>query len=593
MNRLLLGKFSDGFLRTSCALCMWVLPEFTPADEATHRGADPFQSVQLPDVVEEVLSEGITCSISFNRHGTILAGAAVLVLSKACCTAVMEAYSPSAPSSTCCAVLTPPCYCSRMPGWHDCPVGLSDPECGADPSGAQVHIHMVECTEGSFHDGEPASASTYCNMAAVLCAAARQSPGWSGHGTAVHSSPARSTVTSSGGTWSRAHRQGDPAHVHRTAVPSAAQLTAQNMTKPAKLTQLRCRARAVQTGQLCAQVADIDVGTMVSGLSTDEHADHICVASHISGPPDVIDLRTCRVHPLPSISTGGSCCSQLCPRTCVQRTECPWTDERHLTQPTATSNRCCRLCAEQESKGAAAAAAAAVTTHSGDRIFLSQARGVLLAVDTATMQIADAVKVSVAGAHCKQQTACSMHQAGAAAGCTDAQTLWAMQWSTSIARGTRCLLSSRPPSKTTARTLDRNSAFLLLPRRCPVRPASWRCRSTARALCCWRCAATGSSGCSRFQNSGRRPQRFTLLTPCAGRSPASRCAACPTYLRSLCTDCTCMHRNAEVASVSAGAIVVGPGRLSDPHVLLGSRMSVSSVQQTAVWFMAACLVRSG
>jgi hypothetical protein len=38
--------------------------------------ADPFQSVQLPEVVEEVLSEGVACSISFNRHGTILAGAA-------------------------------------------------------------------------------------------------------------------------------------------------------------------------------------------------------------------------------------------------------------------------------------------------------------------------------------------------------------------------------------------------------------------------------------------------------------------------------------------------------------------------------------
>ena len=68
-------------------------------------------------------------------------------------------------------------------------------------------------------------------------------------------------------------------------------------------------------------------------------------------------------------------------------------------QQTATSNRCCRWCAEQESKVTTAAAAAAVTTHSGDRIFLSHTRGVLFAVDTATMQIADAVKVGAAEAH--------------------------------------------------------------------------------------------------------------------------------------------------------------------------------------------------
>jgi hypothetical protein len=34
-----------------------------------------------------------------------------------------------------------------------------------------------------------------------------------------------------------------------------------------------------------------------------------------------------------------------------------------------------------------------VTTHSGRQIFVSQARGVILTVDTATLQIADALKV--------------------------------------------------------------------------------------------------------------------------------------------------------------------------------------------------------
>ena len=67
--------------------------------------------------------------------------------------------------------------------------------------------------------------------------------------------------------------------------------------------------------QCRGQVAYIDVGLMVSGISTDEHAGHICVASHMSGPPVGIDLQTSEVHPLPSMSTGGSCCSQVCTGT--------------------------------------------------------------------------------------------------------------------------------------------------------------------------------------------------------------------------------------------------------------------------------------
>ena len=78
------------------------------------------------------------------------------------------------------------------------------------------------------------------------------------------------------------------AHEHGTSVANPLQL-------PPKL---------MHAEELCGQVADIDVGLMVSGISTDEHANNICVASHLSGPPVGIDLQKCKVHPLPSISTG-------------------------------------------------------------------------------------------------------------------------------------------------------------------------------------------------------------------------------------------------------------------------------------------------
>lgn len=55
----------------------------------------------------------------------------------------------------------------------------------------------------------------------------------------------------------------------------------------------------------CRQVADIDLRSMVSAISADEHADCICVASHMSGPPDMIDLQRGTFTPLPSTSPGG------------------------------------------------------------------------------------------------------------------------------------------------------------------------------------------------------------------------------------------------------------------------------------------------
>lgn len=36
--------------------------------------ADPFQSVQLPEIIEEFLEQGTTTCIAFNRRGTLLAG---------------------------------------------------------------------------------------------------------------------------------------------------------------------------------------------------------------------------------------------------------------------------------------------------------------------------------------------------------------------------------------------------------------------------------------------------------------------------------------------------------------------------------------
>lgn len=44
--------------------------------------------------------------------------------------------------------------------------------------------------------------------------------------------------------------------------------------------------------------------TMVSAISVDEHAQHICVASHMSGRPDVVDLLDGSTRTLPSLATG-------------------------------------------------------------------------------------------------------------------------------------------------------------------------------------------------------------------------------------------------------------------------------------------------
>ena len=37
--------------------------------------ADPFQSVELPEIIEEYLHQGTATSIALNRRGTLLAGA--------------------------------------------------------------------------------------------------------------------------------------------------------------------------------------------------------------------------------------------------------------------------------------------------------------------------------------------------------------------------------------------------------------------------------------------------------------------------------------------------------------------------------------
>lgn len=264
----------------------------------------------------------------------------------------------------------------------------------------------------------------------------------------------------------------------------------------------------------------------------------------------------------------------------------------------ATSNRCCRWCAEQETKGGAAAAAAAVTTHGGDRVFLSQARGVLLAVDTATMQIADAVKVSAAGAHRKQQTACSMHPSVVAAGCTVCTEI--LDHGIEHKHHTRCRVSAVKQAlpKATVCTLDRAVSVLLL-RRCLALHVFWRCRSIVQARCCWRCAATASFACSRCRSSVRRPRRCTLLTPCAGRSPASRCVACPTTLQILCTACT-FYKFCAPPARSCSALLtkqacllpfwLDPGGRLTSDVLPGSK--TFSVGQMTAWFIVPCLVRS-
>ncbi len=54
------------------------------AHRSIFRNADPFQSVQLPDVVEEVLEEGVARSVAFNPRGTILAGPNTHLLRQQC-----------------------------------------------------------------------------------------------------------------------------------------------------------------------------------------------------------------------------------------------------------------------------------------------------------------------------------------------------------------------------------------------------------------------------------------------------------------------------------------------------------------------------
>ena len=136
---------------------------------------------------------------------------------------------------------------------------------------------------------------------------------------------------------------------------------------------------------------------------------------------------------------------------------------------TADGNQqhCCPWCAEQETKGSAAAAAAAVTTHSGDQIFLSQTRGVLLAVDTATMQIADAVKVGVAKAHPKQHFTRSLQQAVAAL----AAEVFGSWDDASCKRG--ALLSSRPlPTQHRSHTTFRRPRSCCAGARLATRPGA-------------------------------------------------------------------------------------------------------------------------
>ena len=45
-------------------------------------GADPFQSVALPETVEDLLEEYVAKCIAFNRWGTLLAGETLLCASR-------------------------------------------------------------------------------------------------------------------------------------------------------------------------------------------------------------------------------------------------------------------------------------------------------------------------------------------------------------------------------------------------------------------------------------------------------------------------------------------------------------------------------
>ncbi len=56
---------------------------------------------------------------------------------------------------------------------------------------------------------------------------------------------------------------------------------------------------------LLLQDGKVELQAMVSGVSTDERAEHICVASHVTGPPHIVDFRDGSVRPLPSVAAGG------------------------------------------------------------------------------------------------------------------------------------------------------------------------------------------------------------------------------------------------------------------------------------------------
>ena len=43
--------------------------------------ADPFQSVELPEIVEEYLEHGVARAVAFNPPGTLLAGKVLCILS--------------------------------------------------------------------------------------------------------------------------------------------------------------------------------------------------------------------------------------------------------------------------------------------------------------------------------------------------------------------------------------------------------------------------------------------------------------------------------------------------------------------------------
>ena len=48
-------------------------------------GADPFQAVELPEIIEEYLHHGTATSIALNRRGTLLAGQAAILHDTAWC----------------------------------------------------------------------------------------------------------------------------------------------------------------------------------------------------------------------------------------------------------------------------------------------------------------------------------------------------------------------------------------------------------------------------------------------------------------------------------------------------------------------------